>query len=256
MKLIDIKNDDVFGNIHKFQHVDHPIMKVKNNIFYDFTRLCNFDLEKIDNEVCLALSILDLSKYPTVSGVVPPEILKCNPYIKFEHEFLYEYNGDKSIFKDMSQMQRRKYLFFKKCITIPWFFILDLKPNMFATRQKDMQPWNTVSDKFPYLKSCINEMPFSEIGRVVIYGSWPDSIVPCHRDDIPNEDFFDHINFNPGGYRPLYVYDSINNKKIYLPPEYKFYAFNTTNYHGVDSLPYFSYTIRVDGKFNEKIETK
>ena len=250
MKILDIKNDELFGNVYKFEHTDHPLMGIGNSLFRDFTPHCDFDMERIDNEVCLALSDLDLSKYPTVSGVVPPTIQSQYPYLKFEHEYLYDYDGDRAVFQHMSQMQRRKYLFFKKHITIPWFFILDLKPNMFKTRQQDLQPWNEISSKFSYLKSCIELMPFSEIGRVVIYGSWPDSMVPCHRDDLPTKEFGEHINFNPGGYRPVYIYDSLSDKKIYLPHEYKFYAFNTTDYHGVDALPYFSYTIRVDGTYD------
>lgn len=250
MKVVDIKKDDIFGNVYKFEHTDSPILGISDQTFYNFTPYCDFDMEKIDDEVCLALSTLDLSKYPTVSGVVPPKILEQHPHLKFEHEYLYEYSEDKEMFRNMSQMERRKYLFFKKKITIPWFFILDLKPNMFKTRQKDLNPWNEISSKFPYLKSCIEQMPFLEIGRVVIYGSWPDAAVPCHRDDLPTKEFGDHINFNPGGYRPVYIYDSITDKKTYLPEEYKFYAFNTTDYHGVDSIPHFSYTIRVDGVYD------
>lgn len=251
MKILDIKKDEVFGTIYKFEHTEHPVSGINNSVFYDFTPYCNFDMEKIDNEVCLALSEIDLSKYPTIPGVVPPKIKEHNPHITFEHEYLYDYNGDKSVFQNMTQMQRRKYLFFRKKITIPWFFILDLKPNMFKTKKHDLQPWNEISNKFTYLKTCIEQMPFTEIGRVVIYGSWPESTVPCHRDDLPSNEISDHINFNPGGYRPLYVYDSQSDKKIYLPQEYKYYAFNTTDYHGVESVPHFSYTIRVDGFYDK-----
>lgn len=251
MKIIDIKDHEIFGRLCKFEHTDSPIIGINNQHYYDFTNLCDFDMENIDDEVCLGLSTINLIKYPTVSGTIPPKLRENDPYTCFENEVLYNYNGDKDFYREMSQMQRRKYLFFKKEISLPWFFVLDLKPNMFDTRSKDCHPWNENSQKFPYLKSCVEKMPFLEIGRVVIYGSWPGAKVPCHRDEPPKKDFAHHINFNPGGYRPVYLYDSINNDMHYLPKEYKFYAYNTTDYHGVDALPYFSYTIRVDGVYDQ-----
>jgi hypothetical protein len=65
------------------------------------------------------------------------------------------------------------------------------------------------------------------------------------------EGFDHHINFNPGGYRSVFIYDSLNDNKIFLPKDYKLYAYNTSDYHGVDPLPHFSYTIRVDGKYSD-----
>jgi hypothetical protein len=251
MKVVDIKNDDVFGTVYKFEHTADPINGIDGKMFHDFSELCPFDMQKIDDEVCLALSEIELTKYPTVNGVSPPKEKEAKPHIVFEHEALYDYQGDKEIFKNMTPMQRRKFMFFKKQITLPWFFILDLKPNLFKTRQLDLQEWNDISEKFPYLRQCIEQMPFEQIGRVVIYGSWPGADVPCHRDDLPSKEFGHHINFNPGGYRPAYIYDADTGEKHYLPSDHKFYAFNTTDYHGVDSMPVFTYTIRVDGIYDK-----
>jgi hypothetical protein len=258
MKIIDNKNDPILGKIVKFEHQDTPIIGINNVKFKNLTQYCNFDLEKMDEEICYALSKLDLNRLPTVPGVVPPKLQKRNNHIyQFEHEVLFDLDGEeKQRIKDLNQMQRRKYLFYKRKIVIPWYFIIELKPNKFATKEKDLFPWNEISNNFSYLKSCVVNMPFKEIGRVVIYGSWPNSEVECHRDDLPTENPGNHINFNPGGYRPVYLYDSNSNNKFYLPEEYKFYAYNTTDYHGVDPLPYFSYTVRVDGIFNDNIITK
>jgi Rieske 2Fe-2S family protein len=151
-------------------------------------------------------------------------------------------------------MQRRKYLFFKHKTLLPWFFVLDLKSNTFFDRNLDLGPWNDIINQLPYTKQCIESLPFSQIGRVVIYGSWPEASVPCHRDWIPDGEFHHHINFNPGGYRPVYIYDPTTNTKHHLPNDYKLYAYQTTDYHGVDPLPYFSYTIRVDGIFNSDVK--
>ena len=253
MKIVDIKHDDIFGDVYKFEHTNDPITGINGKLFYDFTPYCNFDMERLDEEICIALSDIELTKYPTVPGVIPPAIRDSEPCARLEHEVLYEYDGDKSVLADMTIMQRRKYLFFKKQILVPWFFVLDLKPIVFITRHLDLNPWNDIVTKFPYLKECVEKMPFLEIGRVVIYGSWSDAKVPCHRDDIPSSQFGHHINFNPGGYRPVYLYEPNTNEKFYLPHDYKFYSYNTTDYHGVDAMPHFTYTVRVDGVYNDTI---
>lgn len=250
MIVRDTKTDPDFGNVFKFEHVDVPLVGVNNQCFLNVTKYCNFDMQKLDDEICLALSSIDLTKYPTVSGVMPPNMTNNSSKELFENEVMYNYTGNREVLKTMTPMQKRKYLFFKHKVLLPWFFILDLKPNLFKTKNKDVTKWDSISEKFSYTKSCIEKMPFSEIGRVVIYGSWPEAKVPCHRDAEPNGDFDHHINFNPGGHRPVYVFDSISNTKHYLPDDHLFYAYNTRDYHGVDPLPYFSYTVRVDGVYD------
>lgn len=246
---LKVKKDKTFGMIYNFEHKDIEINGINGKKFVSFDNLCSFDTDRMDEEICLGLSKIDTFKVPSVGGKIPPK-LKNNDNDVYEFDILYDYDGDKSKFKDMDYQQIRKYFFYKKQINLPWYFIVDLKPNNFLKKSKDLEPWNAVSDLFPYTKSCIEQMPFKEIGRVVIYGSWPESQVTCHRDNLPTKNFEHHINFNPGGYRPVYIYDSINNTKHYLPKDYKFYAYNTTDYHGVDPLPTFSYTVRVDGTFD------
>lgn len=247
--ILDVKHDEKFGTIYNLKHTDQPLNGINQNNFIKFDDLCNFDLQQMDQEICIGMAKTDTFKVPTVPGKIPPA-LKSHQSQVYEYDILYDFDGDKSIFDGMDYQQIRKYLFYKKQITLPWYFMLELKPNKLATKTKDLEPWNQISELFPYTKQCIEQMPFTEIGRVVIYGSWPDSQVPCHRDGIPTKDFDHHINFNPGGYRPVYVYDSINNQKNYLPNDYKFYAYNTSDYHGVDPVNNFSYTVRVDGTYD------
>lgn len=248
-EIVDIKKDDTFGTIYNLKHIETPINGINGNPFLCLDKYCNFDLQRMDDEICLGLAKTDTFKTPTVPGKIPPE-LKTHSNDVYEYDILFDYDGDKSIFEGMDYQQVRKYLFYKQKITLPWYFVLDLKPNKLLTKSEDLEPWNDTSKLFPYTKYCIEQMPFNEIGRVVIYGTWPDSKVSCHRDGIPTTEFEHHINFNPGGYRPVYVYDSVNKSKNYLPEDYKFYAYNTTDYHGVDPLQTFSYTVRVDGKFD------
>jgi hypothetical protein len=244
-----IKKDDVFGTVYNLKNVnwdDIPMNGINGNKFIEFN--IDVDLERMDDEICLGLSKIDNFKIPTVQGKIPTE-LKTHENEIYESDILYDYDGDKTVFKGMDYQQIRKYFFYKQRITIPWYFVVDLKPSNFSNKNKDSDPWNDNSKLFPYTRYCIEQLPFKEIGRVVIYGSWPDAKVPCHRDGFPSKKFAHHINFNPGGYRPVYIYDSVNNQKHYLPEDYKFYAYNTSDYHGVDPVPTFSYTVRVDGTY-------
>jgi hypothetical protein len=232
--------------------IPHEITGINGLPFVDFTSLCNFDFKKLDDEICLGLATTNLDKLPMVGGVIPPKLREREIDGEFEPSILINYSGDKTVFSNLSPMEIRKYLFFKRKTVVPWCFILELKPNLFNTKTQDLYPWSELIEKFPYTKQCIEELPFKEIGRVVIYGSWSEARVPCHKDQRVTEKFDHHINFNPGGYRPIYVYDSLNDKKVFLPEDYKLYAYNTSDYHGVDPLPHFSYTIRVDGVYNEE----
>lgn len=255
MKIIDQRRDQTFGTVYKYEHEDIPVQGWAGKPFIDFTSMCTGDLDIMDDELCQAMAKADLSKYPIVTGVIPPKLSQEYP-VKFENTIMYEFDGDRGAFANMTPMERRKYLFFRYGSTIPWFFILDLKPNMFATKHHPINPWSDwAKQHIPYMIEQIESMPFDDIGRVVIYGSWPESTVPCHRDETPSATPPNHINVNPGGYRPVYVYDSIMNTKHYLPKQSKYYAYNVTDYHGVDAVSKFSYTVRVDGVFNQSALT-
>lgn len=249
--IIDSKIDSDFGILYKYVHKSEPIRGMNSKNFIDFSNSCSYDMNRIDDEICTLLATTNLDNYPTIHSVIPPNLKNLTG--EFENTVLYEYEEDHQTIREMTRMQRRKYLFFKRRSILPWFFMLVLKPTkQFIDRARNVYPWNSISNAIPYTKSIIESLPFAEIGRVVIYGSWPESTVPCHRDSPGTFSYGHHINFNPGSYRPIYVYDSLNNVKYYLPQDYKFYAYNTSDYHGVDALPHFSYTVRVDGMYNDE----
>ena len=254
MKITHDKHDSTFGRLVKAEHEKLPITGLKPDgyPFKDYTQhVTDWDMDGIDEELCLMFAKHPLNKYPKVVGSQPPE-LKQN---EFEDHIIYDLSEDMSsfdrdLYDGMDSNEIRKYFHFRHKTTLPWFFIIDLKPSMFNDKHIDNTPWSDIAKmQTPYTKHCIEKLPFKEIGRVVIYGSWSNSIVPCHRDSLPTEDCDQIINFNPGGYRPVYVYDSLRSKKVHLNKDWKAYSYNTTDYHGVDSVPHFSYTVRVDGSF-------
>lgn len=198
------------------------------------------DLERIDEEVCRAMATSNLDFIPNVYGDKPPGFKEEPGRPPLEDPRDPKIPG-------FSNQETRKYRIFKRKIDIPWTFAIALKQNRYETRDQDLNPWSSIAQKTPYTKHVIeNKMGFSVVGRVMIYGSWAGSSVPVHVDEHGGKQVT-HVNFNPGHYRPVYVWDPILKEKIYKPEEYKFYTFNTLDYHGVDPQPFFTYTIRVDG---------
>lgn len=234
--------------IKTFDYSEESINGIEGNPFIDFSSFLNFDFETLDEELCRFMAKNPPTKLPMVSGSVPKDFAG----IKFESEVLTGLDDkNRKEINNMSHNEARRYLLFKHKSFVPWAFILDLKPSSFLDKNIDNTPWSDFMDELPYTRKSIETLPFDEIGRVVVYGSWPSAIVPCHRDTFPSKIFDHHINFNPGGYRPVYLYDCLSKEKVYLPKNNLLYAYNTSDYHGVDSLPYFSYTIRVDGRLNK-----
>lgn len=218
---------------------DLPLKGINGQAFKHFD--VDADMSRIDEEVCRALAKADLDFIPNVYGDKPPDFPDEKGRPPLEDPTIPNQEG-------MSTQESRKYRIFKRKIDIPWAWAIPLKPNRFKTRDQDITPWASIADQTPYTKHVIeNKMPFSEVGRVMIYGSWAGSSVPCHIDE-PDGPYKLHINFNPGHYRPVYVWNPITKKKIYKPKDHIFYTFNILDYHGVDAVPHFSYTIRVDGK--------
>ena len=148
---------------------DKPIKGIKGDPFFKFDIDC--DLERIDEEICRALATSNLGLIPTVYGEKPPDIETEKDRPPFEDPTLPKIQG-------MSLQESRKYRIFKREIDIPWTFAIALKPNRFKARDRDLEPWSNVAKRTPYTKHVIeNKMPFSEIGRVMIYGSWSGSSV-------------------------------------------------------------------------------
>jgi hypothetical protein len=147
-----------------------------------------------------------------------------------------------------------RYAYYALGAVIPWFFGLYLKDNTFHTKTQDIGVWSEDSKHFPKLKQYIDTLPFKTVGRVLFFTTFPNAVVPVHRDDIIKEHSDHNINiFFAAGWRPSYVWDEINKKKSYLPRGATSYFFNNRDYHGVDSEPIFRYTLRVDGTFTDEL---
>lgn len=224
------------------EHESLPIEGYGGVAFRDYTHhTIGWDWTRIDEELTLCMAMQNLDNIPKVSGPQPPE-LKYGEFPREDKDDKYPIN-----LSDLTPQQRRKLFYFRKQSILPWYFVLDLKPSTFTERSNDTMHWHNY--EISYTRQCIETLPFKVLGRVVIYASWATSNVPCHRDQLPGSSMDQMISFNPGGYRPIYIYDAKEKKKHYLPEHYRAFSYNTNDYHGVDSVPHFSYTVRVDGQY-------
>jgi hypothetical protein len=147
-----------------------------------------------------------------------------------------------------------KYIYFAMGSAIPWFFACYLKKTSFDEKTGDVGEWAENAKYFPNVIKYLESLPFKHIGRVLFFTSYPGSGVATHRDSIVTEHKDHNINlFFGGGWRPSFIWDEINKKKIFLESGARSYFFNNRDYHGVDPEPVFRYTLRVDGTFTDEL---
>lgn len=147
-----------------------------------------------------------------------------------------------------------RYAYFAMGSVIPWFFALYLKQSGFFSKTEHNDNWTEASDKFPLLKQYIETLPFKKIGRVMFFTTYPNAGVTIHRDSIVAEHSDHNINlFFSSGWRPSFIWDEKEKKKVYLEQGARSYFFNNRDYHGVDPEPVFRYTLRIDGTFTDEL---
>ncbi len=104
---------------------------------------------------------------------------------------------------------------------------------------------------FPKTIALIESLPFTEIGRANVMGLEANDHGTVHRDGDPEEqdapDQF--ITICPAGNKRLFLWDEASKTKTAVTG--RAYWFNDFDYHGVDADPFFRYSLRVDGVFEE-----
>lgn len=116
------------------------------------------------------------------------------------------------------------------------------------------QDWkHYVLDHCPLLVEFINRLPFEERGLVQMMGVLPNNPVPNHKDVTDwgrRVDDFYFMSFMPDN-MPKHINIFENGK--YIKYNVKCMWFADNDLHGVGPMPYFSYNVRVDGRFDRKI---
>jgi Rieske 2Fe-2S family protein len=103
---------------------------------------------------------------------------------------------------------------------------------------------------FPQTVAFLESLPFTEIGRCVIFGVEANDHAPLHRDSEPGRAIAvaQSISFSPRGNKRLYLVDPEGGSRTVV--EARIFWFNDMDYHGVLADPFFRYSIRVDGVFD------
>lgn len=102
---------------------------------------------------------------------------------------------------------------------------------------------------FPETVRFLESLPFTEIGRAVIFGLEPNDHAPLHRDTEPGAALkvAQSISLCPRGDKRFYLQNDERDEPLVVGA--RAYWFNDMDYHGVLDDPFFRYSIRVDGVF-------
>lgn len=151
-----------------------------------------------------------------------------------------------------------RYAYYAIGAIIPWFFVVYLKLGHFTTKTSaDKSTWSISSKHFPKIIKYVESLPFESIGRILFFTTYPNAPIVTHRDSLVKEHKDHNINlFFTGGDRQSYIYDPVNEEKIYLESGARSYFFNNRDFHGVEAESRFRYTLRVDGTFNKDLQEK
>ncbi|NUP07676.1 MAG: hypothetical protein HOW73_16635 [Polyangiaceae bacterium] len=105
-------------------------------------------------------------------------------------------------------------------------------------------------DVFPETIRLLESLPFTEIGRVVVFGLEPNDHAPLHRDTEPGRSLSvaQSISIDPRGTKRFYLSNSQEAAPTIV--DARVYWFNDMDYHGVLPDPFFRYSIRIDGIFD------
>lgn len=107
---------------------------------------------------------------------------------------------------------------------------------------------------FPETVALLQQLPFREIGRALLLGLSPNDHGTVHRDADPaDKSVVDHfLTICPRRDKRLFLWDDAARTKV--PVEGSVYWFNDSDYHGVAADPFFRYSIRVDGVFDDAFQ--
>ena len=102
---------------------------------------------------------------------------------------------------------------------------------------------------FPKTIAFIEELPFVEVGRVVIFGVEPHDHAPDHRDSEPGRALTvaQSMTLDFRGDKGLTLVDPSRSERVRV--DTRAYWFNDMDYHGVPAAPFFRYSIRIDGVY-------
>ncbi len=109
------------------------------------------------------------------------------------------------------------------------------------------------AEEFSLLMDFIETLPFKTTGRMLIIYDDAATSVPAHRDHLETEVCHDFVWFRTNLSKPLYMLNHKTNEKLYVN-SYSAWFDSVNQYHGTDPVQGLSFSIRVDGIFNDEFK--
>lgn len=151
-------------------------------------------------------------------------------------------------------LSRRQQLWleYRHGVYFPWKVYYEMIPNHYWDQKSSGEGKAFTREArtfFPKTVAFAKRLPFVQVGRCNIYGLRAHDYGTVHLDGDPKTKLeVDHfVIFCPAGNKRLFLFDEDRGEK--LPIAARAYWFNDSDYHGVESAPFFRYSIRVDGVF-------
>ena len=111
------------------------------------------------------------------------------------------------------------------------------------------------AEEFAALMDFIATLPFRETGRILIIYDNAGKEVPAHRDHLETETCNEFIWFRTNLIKPFYVLNHKTNEKKYVE-SYSAWFDAVNQFHGSEPIDGLSFSIRVDGKFDDRFRAK
>ena len=178
-----------------------------------------------------------------------PDVFDVNK----KHEYVFGEDTDLKL-----NDRQMKFLKYKHGIFFSWqtvYLLAAPEESGWSNLRKTKSHFSADARKyFPHLCKYVETLPFDNISRVAILGIDPlhfgmthfDRGVDCFPE--PNE----FVVIAPNDKKRFFVTDSSGENRHYSSSH--LYWFNDFDYHGVETDPFFRYSIRIDGKFSEKFK--
>lgn len=130
------------------------------------------------------------------------------------------------------------------------------RPNNYDELNKtDLWELTEEAGDFPLLMDFIETLPFKATGRMlIIYDDVPRE-VPAHRDHLKTDICYEFVWLRTNLKKPLYMLAPETCEKLYVE-SYSAWFDSVNQFHGVDPKEGLSFSIRIDGLFNDEFRKR
>ena len=130
-----------------------------------------------------------------------------------------------------------------------------LPDSYFDLDRTDLWRPTNAAEEFAMLMNFIETLPFKATGRMLIMYDDVPREVPAHRDHVETEVLHDFVWFRTSLVKPFYMMNHQTGEKAYVE-SYSAWFDTVNQFHGSDPFDGLTFSIRVDGVFNEAFKRR